>query len=143
MTAALAPTTTTREHYRGTARTMRHNAGIGAADAAAGSIEAVADFGAAARRLRASVRGGEGAVPARRASAPTRQAGAREPRPDQSIDTERRLAILGSRSAELLAALDAEKVTGAPSRAAHPAGSARAARLDVAPVRPIRIARER
>ncbi len=78
MNATLAPVTTigtpldttSRERYRGTAKSLRSNAGIDSAD----RIEAVADFGAAARRLRESVRAGEDGPSARRHVSASRRA---------------------------------------------------------------------
>jgi len=62
MNATLAPNATTREQYRGTAKSLRSNAGITSDD----QVVAVADFGAAARRLRESVRAGDDATSVRR-----------------------------------------------------------------------------
>jgi hypothetical protein len=73
MNATLAPTTT-REQYRGTAKSLRSNAGIGTTDQADEQIEAVADFGAAARRLRESVRAGDDGAAARRHVSASRRA---------------------------------------------------------------------
>jgi hypothetical protein len=73
MNATLAPDaidTSAREQYRGTAKSLRSNAGIDSED----RIEAVADFGAAARRLRESVRVGDDGASARRHVSASRRA---------------------------------------------------------------------
>jgi len=74
MNATLAPEatidTSSREQYRGTAKSLRSNAGIGSED----RIEAVADFGAAARRLRESVRAGDDGAAVRRHVSASRRA---------------------------------------------------------------------
>ncbi len=62
--------TSAREQYRGTAKSLRSNAGIDSEDC----IEAVADFGAAARRLRESVRAGDDAASVRRHVSASRRA---------------------------------------------------------------------
>lgn len=101
-----------REQYRGTARDLRENAGIERKQ-----VEAVADFGAAARRLRASVRGGADSGVMRR-PAPVRDA----------ADANRRRAELGARAIDLVAIADAE-AAAADARAEHPAGKPRRFRL--------------
>jgi hypothetical protein len=111
MAATMAPMTSDRVEHRAATRGLRDNAGIDLRE----DIEAVADFGAAARRLRASVKGDDITVVA----PVTRQDAS-------AIDLDLRKAQLAGRAAQLLASLDTErKADEFAARSVHPTSSER------------------
>jgi hypothetical protein len=100
-----------RVQHRAATRGLRDNAGIDLRE----DIEAVADFGAAARRLRASVKGDEqvARVPVSRADA-------------SAVDLDLRKAQLAGRATHLLASLENEKrADDAAARSLHPTNGER------------------
>lgn len=115
MTATMAPSAIERGQHRAQTRGLRDNAGIDNRE----HVEAVADFGAAARRLRASVRGGSDVSAAdgviRRPISPAARLAA---------DADRRQAELAAKASEAIARADADA-----GQAAHPAGTGRRFRL--------------
>jgi len=111
MAATTAPMTSDRVEHRAATRGLRDNAGIDLRE----DVEAVADFGAAARRLRASVKGEELAdvAPVTRQDA-------------SAIDLDLRKAQLAGRAAQLLASLDSERrADEVTARSLHPTSSER------------------